>query len=552
MKKVVIYRAADAFLYLPTYIAEHTDVFKTKNLDIDIDFRTAESLREADTSTGSDYLAIKNMVDAHEDPSSIPIALCDPMAIFENPHFSKYNQPENLKVIGTLIDKAPFWAVSITNERFNTMREAATHFDAVICYRGSELITGYYIGTRMWDESGIEMIEQVDFRKEMDRLLDGAEISGKRCVAVTVDIIRLAQAQSSGKKVYINYRFSEEFDEFLTSCLITTAEVCEAYPDILRDILEGIQRSIFMFRTSEKIARGVCRIVNSQIRKRGDLKHRVPLNNDDPSTELKQWCHKKFSDSIIESQESGCSWLVVDKANGERYLAEKKEDQICLYESSDSLTEADIAWIVKQLHEENFYPNSLITLEGNWKASIDARAWSRRWGTDRKEELKKKYNMIVNNQFAHQAQDSIMEEISGISFQEERENFAGEKKEMEKHLAGLEKVHRRTTSFLLGSTFLLLLSLFWFSDWTDKIGLSEYKDIRSIKILLSGLFGLVVIFTIVFWRKGWCYICAAVGIAIILGVVGYFFWGLVISLIISTIGSLISTLMLQRVVGKPG
>ena len=556
MEKVVIYRAAEVFLYLPIYIAEHTDVFKTKNLDIDIKFQTA----------GSDHLAIKNMIDnKYENSSHIPIALCDPMAIFANPHFSPFNQPENLKVIGTLIDKPPFWAVSIRDERFNTMEGAAKHFEAVICYRDNELITGYYIGTRMRDESGIEVIDKVGFRKEMDLLLNEAETSGKQCVAVTVDIIRLAQAQHSGKNVYLNYRFSEDcknFGKFLTSCLITTAEVCENHSDTIADILEGIQRSIFMFRTSERIARDVCQVVNSQMLEKGDsLKDPLPLNNRDPDTKLEQWCDRELLDPIIENQESGRSWLIVDKANGKRYIAEKKEDQICLYESSDSLTEDDITWIVKQFHEENFYPNDLITRKDNWKESIDARSRVESWSELDKERYKEGYDHIVDNQFASKARDSIIEEISDISLQEEREklkeveenlathkekvkkDFATHKDEVEENFVKHKEVHRRITPFLLGSTFLLLLLLFWFSDLIDKLGLNKYEQI--IKLGLSGLFGLVFIFRVVFWNKGWFYICAVVGGVIILGGAVYFFSGLVSSLIVTVIGG-VTVLLISR------
>ena len=581
MTKVVIYRAADAFLYLPIYIAEHTDVFKTKNPGIDIDFRTA----------GKDHLAIKKMIDEkHENSSHIPIALCDPMAIFDNPQFSQHNQPENLKVIGTLIDKPPFWAVSIRDERFNTMEGTANHFEEVICYQDDELITGYYIGKQMRDESGIRMINNVGFRKEMAPLLDEAETSGKFCV-VTVDIIRLAQAQHSGKKVYLNYRFSERFDKFLTSCLITTNEVCEKYPEILKDVLEGIQRSIFMFRSSESIARDVCQIVNSQIITKGGSKDKVPLENGDPRKELERWCHKKLSDPIIENQKSGRSWLVVDKVNGNRYLAEKEENQICLRESPKSLMEADISWIVEQFHRENFYPNDLLTPEDKWKASIEARHQAQIWKKSDTEKRKKKYDDIVENQFARQAQASIIEEIGGNSPQKMAEDFAKReeemmdklathKKEMEegfakhkdevkkdfanheekveesfaKHKETVEKgfvkheeVHRKITPFLLGSMFLLLLLLFWFPDLTGKLVTDKHEQIRAIKIVLSGLFGSVFIFRIVFWNKNWFYICWTAGVVVVSGIVLYFFSGPVSSIISGTISGLIVWLISRKV-----
>ena len=495
MKEVVIYRAADAFLYLPTYIAEHANIFRTKEPNFNVSFETAE--------TWGDPIAIQNVIDVSKDPSRIPIALCDPLAIFPR---DGSDEPENLRIIGTLIDKPPLWAVSTaTDIEFETMEDVAAYFSHIVYYINDELITGHYIGETMKNKSDLRGAAGVGFGEEIESLLkQQAEVKKEnpdyKCVAVTVNIIQLAQKQDS--KVYLNYRFSknEEFDKFLTTCLITTAEVCEKHPGILKDILEGIQRSILILRTSKKIAEDVCQIVVSQ--------------------------------------------------------------------TESNLSEGDITWIVKQLHKEDFYPDNLITPEENWKSSIDARAWFRIWKEDKKDELKEKYNTIVNNEFAEQAQDSIIEQVSGISMEDMKKNLDTHKKEMKEdmkknldthkkemkedmkknldtHTGKMEKHHRVTTAFLLGSTFLLLLLFFWFPDLTGKLGLNKYE--QMIRISLSGLFGLVFIFKIVFWNRNWSYICAAAGGVTILVIAGYFFGGLVISVINGVVSSLISTLILRKI-----
>ena len=275
--------------------------------------------------------------------------------------------------------------------------------------------------------------------------------------------------------------------------------------------------------------------------------------------------------------------MVVDTDNGERYLAEEEEDQIHLYESSGSLTEEDITWIVNQFHEENFYPNDLITPEDKWKASIEARSRAQYWEEPETEKYKEKYNEIVDNQFAYQAQNSIIKEISGMSPQEVQEDFARREEEMMDKLATHKKkveenfarhkneieedfarreeemmdkltTHKKEVEenfarhkevhLLLGSIFLLSVLLSWFPGLPDEHGPNRYE--QMIKISLSGLFGLVFIFKIVFWNKGWFYICAAAGVVIILGGVVYFFWGLGSSIISGVISGVILLLISRK------
>ena len=187
--KVIIYRAANAFLYLPTYIAKHAGIFKTTNPNIDVDFQKIDR-RAGDRGARGDASAIESVIEAGEDSSFIPIALCDPMVIFEN-QFETHR--EDLRVIGTLIDKPPFWAISIFERECETIEDMGDFFDSIIYYTGN-FLTGNYIGRDVEGKYNLSKVEEVEFKNEIPALSDRANVNPEdRCVAVTFNIVHLAQ-----------------------------------------------------------------------------------------------------------------------------------------------------------------------------------------------------------------------------------------------------------------------------------------------------------------------------------------------------------------------
>ena len=140
MKKVVIYRAADAFLYLPTYIAEHTEIFRTIDKTLEVKFRTPGGREPGDVP------AIRAMIAESHKTDTIPIALCDPLVIF-NSGVCTPLQPEDLRLIGALITKPCFWCVNGAKDELSAS-EIKNHFkdfNKVIFYN-QKLATGNSIG----------------------------------------------------------------------------------------------------------------------------------------------------------------------------------------------------------------------------------------------------------------------------------------------------------------------------------------------------------------------------------------------------------------------
>ena len=209
--------------------------------------------------------------------------------------------------------------------------------------------------------------------------------------------------------------------------------------------------------------------------------------------------------SIIEPQKPDKTWLIVDQAHEKRYLLEKERDQFCIYKSSDSLTRTELSWIVSQFNSEDFYPGSLTTPKDNWQKSIDTRFSSAPWPPEKIEGFKETYHTIVSNQFADRAQETIIKEISGISFQEMKKDFAILKKDFAIH----KKTYRRTVSIASIIVALFVLTLFWFPEWPVKFEISDYKLPALVSFLLI---------LIVFWT--WKQLRSIPVIAIILGIIG--------------------------------
>ena len=426
MKKVIIYRAADAFLYLPIYVAEHTRIFETKDSYMEVEFKTAEG----------DVDAIESMIQEN-DPSAVRIALGDPMAIFHNKF--QPNQ-QSLRIVGTLIDKPPFWAISRSEEcprELEKITEAKGCFDLVIHYKDKKLITGSYLGKIAAKELGLDPVhdvKEVDYGQAMLSLKENQTFNS-RCIAVTVDIVSLAQAQCNNGGVYLNYRFSKHFPNFLTSCLITTAEVCKNHSPIITNVVEGIQRSILVLRSSKEIAKEVCQIVNSQMVEKKCRPFETNQSDLDNEYQIKNLRKAFASKNIelspnitIEGQNPNSNWLIIDEDSERRHLIKKEKNHLYIYEDSGGLKEKEISWIVDQFYLENFYHGNLTTDEDKWIESIEARSWAQQWEDQEKEKLKKKYNTIVNNQFAEAAQNKIIKEVKGISLQKAEGNFDQRKK----------------------------------------------------------------------------------------------------------------------------
>lgn len=248
---VTIYRAADAFLYLPTYIAERKKIFHAIDSNLKVDFETPGGLDSGDT------LALNSVIECQRSGSdTIPIALCDPLTVFST---NLNNDRSKLRIIGSLVTKPPFWAVNTIKEELNNESEIAKRFNQVIYYN-DQLVTGNFIGRRFCRHAKNAKGIPVNFGEEIDVLVrEKAKMNGRQTVAVTADLVSLAQGICR-KDLVINHRFSKNtfYDHFLTTALVTTQDYCDEYPEVMAKILRGIQGAFVMLRQSKEVAYEVC------------------------------------------------------------------------------------------------------------------------------------------------------------------------------------------------------------------------------------------------------------------------------------------------------
>ena len=341
MKKVIIHRAADAFLYLPTYIAEHRKIFQTVDCKLHVEFCTP-----GDQKSG-DIAAMETMVEDSRKHNTLSIALCDPLAMF-----SKYApstlQPKDLRLIGALITKPSFWGVNKIEGELSE-REIGHHFKKIIYYNET-LTTGNFIGKHLRTVTKIPDFDPVNFGEEINRLLAEQE----KCVptiAITADIVGLAKESHTGKNITINHRFSKNpyYSDFLTTGLITTATSCQEDADTLRKVVEGIQRAIFVLRSSKEIAFGVCKEIATE---------------------------REF-----------------------------------YRDGQDNLTQDEVSWIIDQIHKEKFYPMNLAVSKSQWVNAVKARGGIELWEADDIKEANNMYEMVVDEAFLEEATWQIVNEF---------------------------------------------------------------------------------------------------------------------------------------------
>ncbi len=346
MKKVVIYRAADAFLYLPTYIAEHRKIFQTIDKELHVEFCTP-----GDHQSG-DIPAMEAMFEDSHKHDILSIALCDPLAMFSR-YAPDILQPKDLRLIGALITKPSFWGV---NKIEGELSESGIghHFKKIIYY-DEALTTGHFIGKQLRTVTGISSFGSVNFGQEINTLLKEQE-KGTPTIAITADIVGLAKEAHTGENITINHRFSKNprYSDFLTTGLITTAMNTNCPEDtyILRKVVEGIQRAIFLLRSSKEIACSVC-----------------------------------------------------------QEIAVERE---FYQDGQDSLTQDEVSWIIDQIYEENFYPMNLAVSKSQWVNAVKARGRVEFWEDDDIKEANNMYQMVVHQEFSEAATWQIVSEF-GVS-----------------------------------------------------------------------------------------------------------------------------------------
>lgn len=262
---IKIYRSTDTFLYLPAYIAEDLGILETilkdayKEYEFNIQFIT--------TKNKGDEGAISEMLD-NTNGNTIAIAIGSPVAFLN----SKEKKFEDVKVVGTIINKLTFWALAKSaynneepkKERISDFKDKFKN----IIYPNNKYVTAHYAGNKFKNEAEIKKGHCVEFGKE----IENATADKIDPVVITADIVSLAEAMSSqSNNYYINYSYPKKEGEFLTTGIITSKMSCKRFPSIIEKIIDSIQMSVAVFYTSKKTAENNCNGVVERLNRTNDI-----------------------------------------------------------------------------------------------------------------------------------------------------------------------------------------------------------------------------------------------------------------------------------------
>lgn len=505
---VNIYKSVDAFLYLPVYIAKELGIFDTILKEHHLEYVNVE-LPDSDLA-GTDISAIQKMlIENHSNrDESISLTIADPMAILTKQIEGDLNEydADCCVVIGSLISKLPFWAVNHKLKEFKKWEDLSREYNQIIHYEPN-LITGFSLGSRIV-KTNLGKCKPLPTSFGTEIQLCEVENANKknrnRSVAITADIVSLVKSVNrKNDPLRINYCFSKL--NYLSTGIITTKAIAEdsRFTQILIDIIEGIQKSILLVYSSEKIAKQIASEVANKIN-RGKIIGKINQNifPDDIASILKLLSEEilvkedhltsvdlEISNEIIKK---GLDKMNIPKGIWANFLSE------CIFPK-------DIDYILKLMREEAFYPADLNISKDIWdhtlldlSDSIDLRQGV---------VIEETHTNFVNNSFILSSERSIAKQvgIDPTTFQEEINSIVKpimiERDDLKNRFDNLSSsAYRFALAFSLVIKFLNkniftkifgILILLILSGISLYFGYIAYKSNRNIDYFLASMFAVI-------------------------------------------------------------
>lgn len=236
IRKINVYLAADAVMYLPFYLAKEKGIFSTLLPNVTIELCPAK---------GDNDAIEKMQKDNHStDQTLCAIAVTDPSVIH------KY---EDIQIIASLIDRLSFWAVSKYDyDIHSATRRISNKYNRVVYY-DHNLLTGHKVGVQFINN------EQIRSQVLISELGEEFNYLGDQTLIITPDILNIAihKIQSD---LSINYHFAKG-DKYLPNDYITTAIITDQcslansciYP-LLVSMVEAIHKAKSIIYSSKTIA----------------------------------------------------------------------------------------------------------------------------------------------------------------------------------------------------------------------------------------------------------------------------------------------------------
>ncbi|MDR1582821.1 MAG: hypothetical protein LBS55_06115 [Prevotellaceae bacterium] len=201
--------------------------------------------------------AIKKMLDANSaDNNTIAIAIAEPTSFLVS---KKISQKNDVRIIGTLINKPPFWAIDHEADELDAIEDFQKEFDVVI-HSGDKYVTGSPMGKRSHGINGGIQFEIADNKEEIEKL---SPKSNNAKVALTTDVISIARAEVNGSlKVNFNFSGKKNGFNYITTGILTSKNCCDKYPDILIDIIKVFKKTINDLYMEEGTVKMILEIAN--------------------------------------------------------------------------------------------------------------------------------------------------------------------------------------------------------------------------------------------------------------------------------------------------
>lgn len=176
--------AAKTYMYLPLFLAKEKGIFKSvfeaKRIKDDIEFRICDG----------DDDAIDSMLDFNRNArkcklDEIAIAISDPTSILRQ--HKSFDNKTDIKVIGKLINKLPFWVICPYNEELdNNSHNGFMDIKELKAKRlytpNSSYITANSCCSQLLNKNNYK-IKPVDFSEEIEKCINDSE-----SIALTGDL----------------------------------------------------------------------------------------------------------------------------------------------------------------------------------------------------------------------------------------------------------------------------------------------------------------------------------------------------------------------------
>jgi len=389
-----VFKAADAFTYLPVHIAGKSGLLQTLLPGVKIEFIVPQD----SAGKEGDAVAIEAMHKANNsEADTIAVAICSPSTINSNKIRKNADIYNNCRIVAKIINRLPFWGINHKDIEFSNFDELELNFESVIHYN-KELTEGFYLGVKISNGNKNITTHEVPWSKDIDTL--ESKKDSAKTLAISGDIVKIARATHRDKDpLKINYRFSKH-EEFLTTGIITSKKVCENHHKVLTKIIESIQKSINLIYSSEKIAIEVC---------------------DKIRIDLEESLAAKIN--LTDEERESCK--------------------------NNIPTENELPYIVQIIREEEFYPENLNILEDEWAKAVIALSVSESWTTKMGEKeiatlIKESYRDLIDKRALLESENSIAKQF-GI----DSANFVHENKLLKQELQLLKNPTRSTSEKML-------------------------------------------------------------------------------------------------------